>query len=229
MFFYLNSLDFDVIGKTDGISQINLDRSRISPEFSTMSCLPKQVKKNLSSCKAVAPFKTVSTKTILTDFCFGGEASYMQRVVSKKVKVILEQFQGFESYFYPTEVYDTQGNTHRYFLLHFQEALPDKFINFDNCVYSQIDKRGEIINEVTGKRNLPEDKSTAIRVKRFAFNKGVDFPDFFVSPLNNHFFISDEIADAFTASRVSGIDIYHYDILSDLGVNEERSANKRLR
>ncbi|MFT7120378.1 MAG: hypothetical protein ACJAZ9_000551 [Neolewinella sp.] len=228
MFFYLNSLDYKVIGKTDGISQINTDLTKIRSYFSLDTCLPRQVHQHIEQCRQIAPFKLASPNTILTDLCFSGEASYLQRVISPKLKAILENFMGFNAFFFPVLIYDHSGKSHDYYLLHFQEALSEDFIDFERTVYSALDKSGYDLGEIVGRSKAEQDKSLITRIKRFAFKKGHKLPDYFASPLNLNYFISSDLTDCLIASEVTGIDIYKYDNHSDLGINTIRATNHQV-
>jgi hypothetical protein len=228
MFFLLKSLDQNVIGKTDGVSQINIDYSKVAPDFSFDTCLPQQVHKHFGHCRAIAPFKLVSPRTKLTDFCFSGETFGRQRVISPRVKSILENFSGFSSSFLPVQIFDHHETCHNYHLLHFQEMLSDKFIDFEKTTYSVFDSHGIEIDEIVGQSKSNQNPSTLIRVKRFVFKRRSDFPDFFLSDSTLTRFVSSKLADKLIAAKVSGINIYKYDNQSDLGVNTMRKANTQV-
>lgn len=228
MRFLLNSLDPSVIGRTDGVSQINIDYSKLGTEFSPDTCLPQQVSSHFKICESIAPFKLVSPKTQLTDFCFAGETFGTQSIISPRVKSIFEEFSGFKSSFFPVKIFNHNETYHDYHLLHFQEMLSDEFIDFEKTIYSVFDSSGIEIDEIIGRSKCDQNPSALKKVKRFAFNKTKELPDFFLSDLTLTHFVSSRLTDKLIAEKVSGINIYKYDNQSDLGINTIRKVNTQI-
>lgn len=229
MFFYLNSLDYESVGKLDGSSQILLNYDRINKESDQVSIRPRELHKYPDNDNyQIIPFELISPKTRLTDFCFCGQASAQQNIISPRVKSILDGFTGFGNRFLPVNIYDTQGNCHEYHLLSFEADLPDTHIDFDRTIYSVFGRLGKTVDVVTGRCNLKVGASQIARVKQFSFKDATRLPDFFISPLIPVHFISAKLARRLTEEKVTGIDIYKYDSNSDLGVNTIRLVNHKF-
>lgn len=228
MFFLLNSIDQNVIGKTEGDSQVTIDSSRVKAEFSVDSCLPRQVHKYFGKCQSITPLKVTSREIRLTDFCSGGRTSGKQSIVSPKVKSILRDFSVFSGSFLPVQIFDHEEVCHPYYLLNFQETLTDVLVDFEKTVYSVFDKSGVEVDEITGQLEANKDQSLITRVKRFAFKEKSELPDLFVSDFTLTYFVSSRLAERLAAEEVSGINIYEYDNQSDLGFNTVRKANNRV-
>lgn len=228
MFFYLNSLNYQSVGRLDGSSQILLDYNKTSKYSNSKFLRPREIHKYPNdNSRQLIPFKLVSTKTKLTDFCFAGQASAYQKIVSPKVKSIFECFTGLGSRFLPIDIYDAQEVCHKYYVLSFETELSDTYVDFDKTIYSVFDRLGENLDEITGRANLRLGPSQIARVKYFSFKNPTRLPDFFVSPSMLIHFISSKLASRFIEEKVTGIDIYKYDSQSDLGINTIRRVNHK--
>jgi len=217
MNFFTDSIDKKVIGEADGgISQLLLNRSAVPPP-SIEFVNPRKLKSIDLSKQAITPFSTFSSKTVLTDFCSAGEVSTRQKIVNTKVKLILNEFTNYDAYFFPVEIHHAGAKSLDYHLLHLEDNLHEKFIDFGETSYYLFDKNGVKIDEVIGKQNVPTEKEVISRVKHFVF-KGA-LPDIFVTPFRLIYFISDELADRLISSNVSGIDIYKYSDDTEVDIN----------
>lgn len=207
--------------------QVMMERPNKSQgEFAPDAILHRRIPEGVKS----PSFYVANKKSKLTDHLVVVPlASFRQQLVSSRFVTLLNEFPGLAFDTLPAAVKDNDGKERVYTFVNFYEQLGVEVVDFSRSRFQQYDYETMSLKPITF-RSYEAFKSSkgadtvSLTLKPEVFE---GLHHFFV-PVGNRWVVSDELAAAMKAKKITGLALYDFTPETDISLNNLRNLERSL-